>query len=289
MKMLRKAQQARRQAHNMMTANEITNLIGLSRHANDLFVAECKDGPTWGGPHLRLDAWAMNRSWTQLKFSGYEVKVSRNDFVKDDKWREYLPLCNDFWFVCPHGLIDKDELPAEAGLLWVAKTGSRLWIKKKAPTRKLDQPPVSLLLYILMSRVNFAQPGYHDGWDALQWKLWLQTKRENQMLGASVSKELRARVDQEIVKVRSANKRLEAENESLKEVRAWCEHNGVDLSRRLYAYDVDRKLKEVLAAVPPELLGSLERLKESASMAKDRASHALSILRDLDKQVGGGT
>ncbi len=49
---------------------------------------------------------------------GYEVKVFRSDFKKDTKWTDYLPYCNQFYFVCPTNLIAANELPPEIGLIY---------------------------------------------------------------------------------------------------------------------------------------------------------------------------
>lgn len=59
-----------------------------ARHVNDVFIPECKDGPTQSGSHLRMDAWAMNKSWAHPCAIGYEVKVTRADFIGDNKWPE---------------------------------------------------------------------------------------------------------------------------------------------------------------------------------------------------------
>jgi hypothetical protein len=73
-------------------SNDILKLLS-EKHSEDVFVPECKNGSTWLSTHLRLDAWVMNRSWTKLKFTGYEIKVSRQDFLRDDthdiKWHNY--------------------------------------------------------------------------------------------------------------------------------------------------------------------------------------------------------
>lgn len=50
---------------------------------------------------------------------GYEIKVSRQDFLTDKKWQEYLPYCNQFYFVVPKGLILPEELPPEIGLIYI--------------------------------------------------------------------------------------------------------------------------------------------------------------------------
>ena len=118
-------------------AADIAQLLA-AKHADDVFVTECKDGPSTSG-HIKLDAWAMRRSWAHPSFIGYEIKVSRSDFVGDTKWPQYLGVCNEFYFVCPAGIIRSEELSPEAGLLQIVSTGTRLLTKKRLPTGKFSR------------------------------------------------------------------------------------------------------------------------------------------------------
>jgi hypothetical protein len=124
-----------------------------ARHSDDVFVPECKDGPSYGRNHVRMDAWAMAKSYSRFRLTGYEIKMNRADFLRDEKYPLYLPFCNCLWFVAPCGVLDPKELPEEVGLLQASKTGSRLFTKKKAPIRTI-KPPVSLYEYLLISRTR---------------------------------------------------------------------------------------------------------------------------------------
>lgn len=53
----------------------------------------------------------------KLTIKGFEVKVSRSDFLGDDKWHTYLRYFNFFAFVTVPGLIKPSELPPEVYLL----------------------------------------------------------------------------------------------------------------------------------------------------------------------------
>ena len=174
-----------------MNAQELLNLIEY-KHARDVFVAECKNGPTWGVEgHRRLDAWAMKKSYTNPCMYGYEIKVSRNDFTSDKKWVDYLSYCNRFYFVCPWGLIAKDELPEGVGLLWASKTGARLFKKKEANYRPIP-PPVSLFIYILYSRARIFPPNTLDELSNEEyWRQWLDSDRKNKILGSRVSEHIK--------------------------------------------------------------------------------------------------
>ncbi len=109
-----------------------------NRHVQDVFLEEMSGAST---AH-RMDAWAMPRSWSKFTTIGYEIKVSRGDFLQDQKWHNYLGLCHEFYFVCPWGLIKPEELPGGCGLMYLTKTGNRLQIKRKAPRRQDADPTV---------------------------------------------------------------------------------------------------------------------------------------------------
>ena len=64
----------------------------------------------------RLDMLSLD--YMRGRVRGYEIKVSRSDFVNDTKWQDYLPYCHQFYFVCPPDLIQPDELPKEIGLMY---------------------------------------------------------------------------------------------------------------------------------------------------------------------------
>src|SRR3990167_9178859 len=67
------------------------------------------------GNGRRLDVLTVELP--SLWVRGFEVKSSRADFTKDKKWRDYLPFVNEFFFCAPPGVIGKDELPPDVGLL----------------------------------------------------------------------------------------------------------------------------------------------------------------------------
>lgn len=183
-------------AKKYVTARDLMSLLA-KRHADDLFVPECKDGPTQTGEHLRLDGWAMKRSWAHPCFDGYEVKVSRSDFRRDAKFTAYLPLCNRLWVVCPSGLIEAQELPVEVGLLWAPKTGGdRLVTKRKATYRNIETPE-SLLLYVLMCRAEVPEVRRSSETRsdrARYWKDFVEGRTELRSIGNRAARKLRVEI-----------------------------------------------------------------------------------------------
>ena len=94
-----------------ITANDILKLLE-KKYPIEKFVSvpECKVGATWTVERCpRIDFWTMARSYAQPSFTAYEIKVSRNDFINDNKWVDYLPYCTEFYFISPPDIIDINE------------------------------------------------------------------------------------------------------------------------------------------------------------------------------------
>jgi hypothetical protein len=227
-----------------ITAGQILDLLRV-RHADDVFVPECKGGPTWFGGHRRMDVWAMRRSWSRSMVWAYEIKTARGDWLKDDKWRDYLRFCNSFYFVSAPGVIDPRELPREAGLLVVAKTGSRLLTKKKAPAREQEIPD-ELWRYLLMSRTRIVG-GYFGGEPPsarAEWARWLEMKRESRAFGERVARTLSHERTERWAKMEAENYQLKSDNEKLKEIKDVCE--GLNINWR-NLWDVEKTVRERFA------------------------------------------
>ncbi len=143
----------------MITEDGITKLLA-KKHWNDIFIPQCKTGPTMyagkGEGPMILDAWVMPRSWTK-PIIGYEIKVTRQDFLRDHKWMGYTYYCNRFYFVVPNGLIAPGEIcgtMAElAGLMYVTKNEAAVRIVKPAPFLR-GIPSSEIFQYVLMWRMK---------------------------------------------------------------------------------------------------------------------------------------
>lgn len=117
-----------------MTARDLINMLE-KRHAKDVILTEI----AIDGGRRRMDAWAMIPSWSGGLSIGYEVKVSRSDFINDQKMQDYLPYCRQAYLVTPSLDIARiDELPEGYGL--IVASGSRLLTKAKAPVRDVSIP-----------------------------------------------------------------------------------------------------------------------------------------------------
>jgi hypothetical protein len=235
------------------------------RHGKDVFVPECKDGPTYIGSHLRLDAWAMIRSWSNYRTFGYEVKVSRSDFVRDEKMQGYLPLCHEFYVVAPAGIVESlDELPAGAGLLLASPNHHRLIAKRKAQYREIADP-VLVYRYILMARARIDRDTFYmqEGREIF-WRSWLERKEINRELGHHVSKAIRDLVEKRIEAVEQQNQHLKRENDKYAEIKAMLLQMGEGVGFGLSPYSVRKKLEAYKKGFPQDFENALARTRRDA-------------------------
>lgn len=250
-----------------VTASDLLRLLE-AKHSKDVFVPECKDGPTVYGSHVRLDGWAMKKSWASPCVTGYEIKVSRGDFTSDQKWHSYLPLCNQLYFVCPQGLLDPSEVPGDVGLLVASKNAAKLFVKKKAAHREVEIPE-SLWRYIVMCRAVITREQGDVRSKREFWEAWLKKKEINQRFGRHVASELRKEIEDRIVKAEKENERLEALMRGYEDVRQVLAKIGLDPDRRQYSWTVERKLREAKSAIPPGLAADLDALAKKAAKVRD--------------------
>ncbi len=88
---------------------------------------------------LRVDALVVDikTRWAR----GFEIKMSRSDYLRDDKWHLYSAFCSSLSIVCPKGLIEKSEVPDPFGLLYVDRDHgyeSVKWEKKAKRFQRRD-------------------------------------------------------------------------------------------------------------------------------------------------------
>ena len=220
-----------------ITSTDLLSLLAI-KHTNDLFIPECKTGPTQTGSYLRFDAWIMPRSWVRWDTIGYEIKVSRADFLNDNKWEGYLDYCHKFFFVCPPGIIDKKELPNNVGLLVSSQNGTKLYTKRRAVRRDIDIPQ-SILIYILMARLE----EFKEEDKSNYWKNWLERKGNLQEVGHNVSRRLSKLIQTKIKEERRRNDSLQSQIKVLKDIETFCRNNQIIYSESFPEWKI-RKIIE---------------------------------------------
>lgn len=136
----------------------------------------------WTGPRLGAwwdstptnptpvpDVYALKKSYANHQATAYELKVSRGDFLRDvnnGKYQRYLPHCTRLLFAVPAGLVKKDEVPAECGLI---VRGPKGWaVQKTAPARQW-KPDVTVLLSLIFRGYEMEKEG-RDLRDRERWQ-----------------------------------------------------------------------------------------------------------------------
>lgn len=241
------------------------------RHKDDVFVPECKNGPTQTGSHRRLDAWVMLKTWSPVTMIGYEIKVSRSDWRRDEKIADYMGLCNFLNIVAPKGVVPVEELPSGVGLLELAGTGtgSRLITKRRAARREI-QVPASLLLYVLMCRTTIdakgKDPEQRQRWRADSLRDWASGKEDRMKLHYSINQKIRDRFRE----AEDARQAAEQHASALQHIDDRIRELGFDPTQPIRAWEIEAKLRAFDAAIPDHVLRAIERTERD--MASVRAS-----------------
>lgn len=157
-----------------MTAKEVLQALDLMHPARQwAFFVELRVGTGYNfttkiygwsdyNPEQRIDAFALDiwpsHHWRRI---AYEVKVSRSDFLHEianpQKRQTAMMLANEFYFAVPAGLVEKDEIPEDCGLVTV-KDG-RAQVVKRAPSHEIGDMPMPFVASIARrvcsrSRIN---------------------------------------------------------------------------------------------------------------------------------------
>lgn len=178
------------------------------------FITECKTCSTYfPDPQglLIFDGLAITKSYTQPNIIGYEIKVSRSDFLQDAKWHLYLQYCNEFFFVVPKGLVKKDELPDNVGLIYYDPDTNKLRTVKKALYRQIEEP-VGVYKYIIFSKLDEDRIPFYEN-RAEYAKDYLSDKVNKRYVGTALGTKLAQDLQDaysRLERVKGAEKQLEA-------------------------------------------------------------------------------
>lgn len=246
-------------------------------HRGDAFFTQVKNGPTFTSNNLLiLDAVAIKKSWTKPCITGYEIKVDRGDFTRDEKWVHYLKYCHKFYFACPVGLIDPEELPKEIGLIYYNPEKDCLFTKRKA-IPKVIELPTEMFYYIIMSQI---EPERHPFFSSRRefFEAFVRDKTERKNLGYEVRFKLNEYIREMERKAKEAERLAERyeqdskELECLKQTLRSCGVNTLswrwkeDLEKTLKSgvpLGIDRQIENAISSLQ-SVLEKLKREKVSA-------------------------
>ncbi len=227
----------------------------------EVFFTEVKNGPSWTSNNLlRLDAVAFKKSWTHPCITGYEVKVDRQDFLRDEKWPGYLQYCHRFSFACPTGLIAPDELPDGVGLIYYNQDKDCIITKRRASFRAIEIP-WQMLYYLVISRIGTDRhPFFSDQREYLQ--AWVEDKADRRDLACKVSNKMVDQLRQAEKKANVLQNDMNLIKDKLDQIRLIeeiLERHGV----RTYGWALERDIEKALSnGIPPGLAECLERINQ---------------------------
>lgn len=248
-----------------VTSTDI-KLALAEKHWRDFFLTEVKSGSTWmtaRGDMKILDGLAIRKSWTSPCFTGYEVKISRSDFLRDSKFYTYEELCNCLYIVCPKGMINRTEVPESVGLMYYDPEKKAITTKKKAIYRKIEYSP-EMLLYIIYSRLDSDRyPFFSDKRE--YYTAYLEGKRDNRDLGRAIKTRLvedNIRLERELEEVRHFRQALDTYR---------AIHKVLE-KHRIYGWrgDIAAELDKALARKCPEDISSIRATLEGVVSRLER-------------------
>ena len=217
--------------------------------------------------------WLYEKSYTGPCITGYEIKVSRGDFLQDSKWHLYLQYCNEFYFVVPAGLIDKGELPDNVGLIYYYPKTGTLKKRKKALWRDIEEP-VGVYKYIIFSRLDQDRTPFYES-RAEYAKDYLKDKSEKRKLG----KQFGSKMVNDLIEAQVRLAVLQKTEEKIKlldQLKEVMKKHDVGL----YCWKDDELVKELDKALQSHYPRDLDRVRMYLQNAIDR-------LDVIEKECGG--
>lgn len=238
------------------------------KQMDDVFLTEVKNGQSFvpKGQLLILDALAIKKSWANPCFTGYEIKVDRGDFMRDQKWPGYLPYCHQFYFACPKDLIHPEELPKEVGLIYYNRDKDCISTKRKALYRPIEISN-EMLMYIIMAKLDSDRHPFFSS-KREYFEAWVENKADNKELGYRIGKKM-AQLLEDTTKENKTLSRQVAEMESdftlSKEIQKILLKHGFSV-HRWDRHKLPEQLDRVLGAgANPQIINRIRDLVDVAN------------------------
>lgn len=252
-----------------MTAQTLGRLI-QARHSDGVCVQECKMGAA--GSRM-LDAWALLPTWSPMTAIGYEIKVTRSDWLSDQKFEAYRAACHLFFVIAPKGVVRYEELPPGVGLLEPIGTGSGMRLVRRVKAVRQEPDPTALtrlMAYVLMWRRD-QQHGdrLSRAERAAQWARWVEEQQPFRTIAASVSARMRSMVKEALDAKQVAETRAKQLEDAARVLADLGVQPGYDY------YSTKRAVERALAAHQGETLTAIQRAQRA--------------LADVEAQIVGAT
>lgn len=249
-----------------MTADQLLARL-TKKHEGDVFVTECKDGPTHTRAHRRLDAWVLLKTWSPITTIGYEIKVSLADWRRDPKLHDYMPLCHLLYVVAPKGVVPPEELPAGVGLMEPVGD-ERLQVRRKAARREIALPG-ELMVYVLMCRTRVTRERDDQrsdpNWRTAQLRAWVAEKEDRRGLSWAVSRKIQERFERQQSELEAERRR----SQELESVRARIQELGFDPAHPVNSWQVRQRLDAFNVTVTADILRRMRAVGENMKTIAD--------------------
>lgn len=245
----------------------------------DYFITECKTCSTYfPDPQglLIFDGLAITKSYTKPNIIGYEIKVSRGDFLQDNKWHLYLQYCNEFYFVVPKGLISKEEIPENVGLIYYNPDNKTLKKVRKAKNRRDIEDPVGVYKYIIYSRLEQDRIPFYES-KAEYAKDYLEDKKEKKYIGSTLGTKMAKDLEE-------AYKRLDNLSHTEDELENWYKVKKLLKKYDLLGWGWHRKEDQWLNDLEQALKSSYPKELDSI---RDTLQRAINNLDKIKEECGG--
>lgn len=114
----------------------------------------------------------------------YEIKISRSDYFADfkksngdkhNRLKTGESICNKFYFVVPHGLISKEDIPEYAGL--ITYSNRHFQIEKMAPFIHKQKPDSIETYRFLLDKLSFREQQWRIKVRILQNRIRIANKK----------------------------------------------------------------------------------------------------------------
>ncbi|MFZ5688654.1 MAG: MmcB family DNA repair protein [Bacillota bacterium] len=231
----------------------------------EAFFTEVKNGPTITSNNLLImDAIAIKKSWTKPCITGYEIKVDRQDFLRDEKWPAYRQYCHRLYFACPTELILPEELPDDIGLIYYNPEKDCINTKRKAVFRDIEIP-WEMLYYLVISRLETDRhPFFSNTREFLE--AWVKDKEDRKYLGYEVSNKMTATIDELSKKIHDLELQLKCRDEEINlfnKIKRILKQHGL----RTSFWGIEEDLRAALSSggMPPRAVEILKNIAQQAN------------------------
>lgn len=224
---------------------------------------------------LRLDGVALEVNWRgDTWISGFEVKVSRGDFLRDAKYLRYKDYVDDLTLVCPARMIDRSEVPEPVGLMYYDPSKRTLRYRRKPDPSHGDTRQVE---HRLLKKLAVSdRPDRYGHYETAAE--YVAQREAMKGIGRALGTKMALRLQQlEQLQEPTEARRIQAQSKAFEEVCDILNRHGYPINRWTRTENIKTSLKELdesLAHVVP------------ADIVDRETQYAVNCLRQLRITLG---